>query len=133
MALVVGNMSETIMLSYILNKSTYTSENLTIRLFSNDHIPVEADVVADYTEVSGGGYASVALNSALWVVAEGDPSDANYPVVTWIFTGTAGLIYGYYVTRTSGELMWAERFNAAPYNMQNADDEIRISPRLALE
>ena len=132
MALVVGNTAEVIMLDYILNRDA--PEDLVIRLYSNDQTPVEADVIGDYTEVTGGGYASVALTSGSWSITPGDPSVADYPQVTWTFTGSVGNVYGYYVNRTTGgELMWAERFTNGPFNIQNNGDEIRVTPRLSLE
>lgn len=132
MALVVGNAAEVIMLNYILNKDTI--EDLVIHLYGNDQTPVETDLIGDYTEISGGGYAAVNLTAGSWVVTSGTPTSADYPQITWTFTGAVGNVYGYYVTRqTGGELMWAERFTNGPFNIQNNGDVIRVTPRLTLE
>lgn len=132
MAYAVPNNSEVYMLEYILNKTA--PQNLDIRLFTNNITPTETDVAATYTEAAGGGYALIQLTAGSWTIVAGAPSLATHTQVTWTFTGAVGNIYGYYITRrTTGELMWAERFNNGPYNIQNNGDEIRITPRLSLE
>ena len=135
MALVVPNASEVIMLNYILNIDA--PENLSIRLYANNVIPDENSTVATFTEVANGlGYTTggQSLTPGSWSVISGNPSQAEHTEVTWTFTGAAGNVYGYYVTRdTGGELMWAERFTNGPFNITTNGDEIKITPRLTLE
>ena len=132
MALVVPNASEVTILEYVLNKGA--PEELDMRLYTNDHTPAETDVVSTYTEATGGGYVVKNLNAASWVITPGNPSASEHPQVTWIFTGIVGNVYGYYITRrTTGDLMWAERFTNGPYNIQTNNDQIRVTPRLTLE
>lgn len=132
MALTVGNAAEVIFLNYIVNKDAV--EDIVIHLYGNDYVPVETDIIGNYTEISGGGYTDVTLTPANWTVTAGTPSSADYPQITWAFTGTVGNVYGYYLTRqTGGELMWAERFTNGPFNIQNNGDVIRVTPRLTLE
>jgi hypothetical protein len=135
MALVVPNASEVIMLNYILNIDA--PENISIRLYANNVIPDENSTVATFTEVANGlGYTTggQSLTPGSWSVISGNPSQAEHTEVTWTFTGAAGNIYGYYVTRdTGGELMWAERFTNGPFNITTNGDEIKITPRLTLE
>jgi len=135
MALVVPNASEVIMLNYILNIDA--PENLSIRLYANNVIPDENSTVATFTEVANGlGYTTggQSLTPGSWSVISGNPSQAEHTEVTWTFTGAAGNVYGYYVTRdTGGELMWAESFTNGPFNITTNGDEIKITPRLTLE
>ena len=135
MALVVPNASEVIMLNYILNIDA--PENISIRLYANNVIPDENSTVATFTEVANGlGYTTggQSLIPGSWSVISGNPSQAEHTEVTWTFTGAAGNIYGYYVTRdTGGELLWAERFTNGPFNITTNGDEIKITPRLTLE
>ena len=132
MALVVPNSAETIMLGYITNNDA--PENLVIHLYSNNYTPDEFTTVSSVTEVTGGGYGSMGLTPGSWSIATGTPSQAEYPEVTWTFTGAVGNVYGYYITRqTGGELMWAERFSNGPFDIQTNGDQIKITPRLTLE
>lgn len=135
MALVVPNSSEVIMLNYILNIDA--PENISILLYANNVIPDENSTVATFTEVANGlGYTTggQSLTPGSWSVISGNPSQAEHTEVTWTFTGAAGNIYGYYVTRdTGGELLWAERFTNGPFNITTNGDEIKITPRLTLE
>ena len=135
MALVVPNASEVIMLNYILNIDA--PENISILLYSNNVTPNENSTEATFTEVANGlGYTTggISLTPGSWSVISGNPSEAEHTEVTWTFTGAAGNIYGYYVTRdTGGELMWAERFTNGPFNITTNGDEIKITPRLTLE
>lgn len=115
MSLIVPDVAEVDALTKIL------TPNLTIRLYSNNVVPIGTSVTASFTEVAGGGYAAKPLVFATWVITAGTPSIAAYPIQTWNFTGATnapGTIYGYYVTRDSDNLlMWAERFapGVVPY------------------
>lgn len=133
MTLVVPDNREAEILGVMLNVA------LTLRLYSNNRTPAGTDVTADYTEVSGGGYAAKALTFANWDITEGDPSIALYDTVQqWDFTGATAApstIYGYYVTRdTDGKLMWAERFPAGsvPFTPVNGSI-IRVTPRITAD
>lgn len=132
MTLVVPNSAEQIMIQYILNIDA--PQGLVIHLFANNIVPTEIDVVANYNEVSGGGYSSIGLIAGSWVTIPGTPTSAEHTEVIFIFNAAVGNVYGYYVTRDTGfELMWAERFSNGPFNIQTSGDEIRVTPRLTLE
>lgn len=132
MALLVPNLSEEIMINYILNRDL--PEGLVIRLYSNNIIPQETDTITNYVEVVGGGYASIGLVAGNWTILAGTPTSAEHTEVVWTFTGAVGNVFGYYVSRLTGlELMWAERFSNGPFNIQTNGDEIRVTPRLTLE
>jgi hypothetical protein len=131
MAVVFTNAAEQVALENFINKTA--PENLVLRLYSDNQTPAKTDVVGDYTEVSGNGYLAVTLTPNNFVMTPGDPSSAAYPQVTFAFTGAAGNVYGYYVTRAStGDLMFANRFSNAPINIANNGDEIRITLTITL-
>lgn len=131
MAVVFTNAAEQVALENFINKTA--PENLVLRLYSDNQTPAKTDVVGDYTEVSGNGYSAATLTPASWVMTSGDPSSAAYPQVTFTFSGAAGNVYGYYVTRaTTGDLMFANRFSNAPINIANNGDEIRITLTITL-
>lgn len=132
MALVVPNVGEAIMLENIVNKTT--AENLVLKLYTNDYTPVEGSTDTDFTVASGNGYADKTLTGASWNAATaGDPSFITYAKQTFTFTGALGNVYGYYMVQaTSGDLVYAERFTGAPYNIVNNGDKIEITPRIEL-
>jgi hypothetical protein len=133
MALLVPNGSEVIALSYLVGKTT-TTEPLVLRLYSSNTTPAETDTVGTYTELVGGGYASIALTGATWTVVAGNPTTASYPQQTWTFTGAAPTVYGYYLTRaTSADLVYAERFSDGPYGIANNGDAIKVTPSISAE
>lgn len=126
MAIVAVDQAELQFLENIFNRTT--PEDLTVHLYANDVTPAQTDTEAQYTEVTGGGYAEVDLVPALWVITGIEPTKGTYPQITWTFTAAVGTVYGYYVTgKTSGNLLWSERFSSAPINVQNADVKINVT------
>lgn len=96
---------------------------------------LEALDETDFTEANFAGYASVALTGGSWTTTAGDPSFARYAQQTFIrtSTGTAQLIYGYYVTRDSdGALFFYEQFDG-PVSIEFEDDELRVTPNFNLD
>lgn len=131
MALLIPNAAEVRMLGNIVNKTA--SEDLILRLYSNNITPAETDTAATYTEVTGSGYAAKTLTGATWVVTSGAPSDATYPLQTWTFTGAA-TVYGYFLTETtSGIIKWAERATSAPINIVTNGSKIELTPTITLD
>ena len=103
-----------------------------IKLFTNDREPQKKDTIESYTEASGHGYSSKLLFEKDWTVLSGtDYVVASYEEQEWVFTGSLGEVYGYYVTNSEGtELLWAERFGNGPYDIRNEGDRLRIVPSI---
>lgn len=119
--------------------TAFLTPALTLRLYSNNVTPLDTSIAADFTEVTGGGYANKPITFANWGITGGAPTTAVYNATQlWTFTGATtgpGTIYGYYVTRNSdGKLMWAERFPAAnvPFVPENGS-KINVLPRFTVE
>ena len=103
----------------------------TLRLFSNNKVPAAGDVIGDYTEVAGGGYAAFALTAATWTVVGGAPTSASYPHHAFVFTGATnapGTVYGYYITDANNVLSAAERLPSAPYTPAVNGDTVDVTP-----
>lgn len=97
------------------NLDKVTNETLTLKLFSNNITPAEANTAANYTEVAGGGYAAKSLLVGNRTIVAGDPSTCTYPVQNFTFTGVTdapGTIYGYFIVNGAGVLKGVERFPA---------------------
>jgi len=132
MPLVVPDEGERRMLEYIVNRSSPT--DLTLRLYTNAvSLSDEGFVAADFSEASGGGYIAVTLPGSNWTVSTTSGiSVATYAVgVTFNFTVAADL-YGYYLTDSSGTVMWAEEFPNPPFRMPAGGGQIVVRPQIQL-
>jgi hypothetical protein len=134
MALLVPNVGEVLALQNFLNNAA--PQNQVLRLYTNNITPAEGDTAATYTEASGGGYSAKNLTGSSWTITAGAPSEASYARQDFVFTSvpSPATMYGYYVTQvTSGTLMWAERFPSAPFTIINANDEVRVTPKITCD
>jgi hypothetical protein len=113
----------------------YVRNIVSLRLFSNNYTPVETSTLANFTEVTGGGYLAIDLAPGTWMFVQGDPTTADYPEQTFAFTGVTGApgtVYGYYLVDTvTGLLIGAERFPGAavPYTPV-AGASVKITPHV---
>jgi len=112
----------------------YLADPLTLKLYSNNVTPISSKVAGDFTEVIGGGYASIILTFAHWIIAGGSPAAGTYDSTKqFTFTGPTtgpGTIYGYFVVDAGGVLRWAERFPVTPFVPVNGSF-IRAIPRFS--
>jgi len=99
--------------SYFKKVNPAAGNNLTLKLFVNDITPADDDVIGDYTEAVGGGYAAKTLTASSFTVSTvGDIVQAAYAQQDFVFTGaldTNPAIYGAYVVDADGVLILAER------------------------
>lgn len=100
---------------------------LVLRLYANDITPAETDTAARYQEVKGPGYTAIALAERDWTIIEGPPAIARSQQKVFTFTGAAGMVYGYFLTRaTTGRIAFAERF-PKPVEILNNGDRIKVA------
>lgn len=105
-------------------------------LFQNDLTPDDASVIGDFTESDFDGYAAGAATN--WTAASWDagPGTSLTEADALVFTrgpaGGAQDVYGYFVTNFGGDLVWAERDDAAPRSMAANGDTYSLVPRLRL-
>ena len=136
MALLMVDQGEQILGELMVNKTT-TSQDLVLRLFKNNYVPVDASTEANFTEADFTGYAAVTLTGASWTVTPNAPTLCTYAQQTFTCTVAPGSpmpIYGYYLTQfTSGKLMWAEVFTGGPYTITYVGDLIKVTPNLNIK
>jgi hypothetical protein len=128
-SLVVPEQGQRMLLAAAIGKTPPTQ--WTLRLYINNVEPNTTDTENDYVEAAGGDYAPIALDASLWTVHGAAPSRASYPIQRFAFSGPLTpfpTIYGYYVTRADGALVYAERL-AAPFT---PGDWIDVTPVLNL-
>jgi hypothetical protein len=132
MSVLFTQLGEQLALQNLVNYAA--PQTLILRLYSNNQTPTELDIASNYTEVSGYGYTSTTLTPSSFVFAEGVPTTATYPTITYTFTGAAGYIYGYFVTQSSSNaLVFANRFTNAPIQIANNGDQIRVTLTIQLQ
>jgi hypothetical protein len=131
MALVIPDISEVVLLNNMLNIATPT--NTVLHLYSNNLTPSSTTVIGDVTEVASGGYASVTLTSSSWTVetSVGGITTATYSEQTFNIT-TSSTVYGYYITNVAGDLLWLERFTAAPFQLPGSGGQILVTSTISL-
>lgn len=105
---------------------------LTLKLFSNNHTPVLGDTAANYTVVTGGGYADINLDAGEWTIANGIATYNTYQDFNFTgATGAPGTIYGYYIVDEDGVVVGAELFPAG--NITPIDGSlVSVRPKLTL-
>lgn len=134
MALLVPNVGEELALKNFLNHTA--PQNQYLNLYTSNTTPAEGDTHATYTLATGGGYAQKSLTGSSWTVTPGAPTEAAYARQDFVFTSVPGVpgMYGYLVTQqSSGILMWAERFGSPPFTIANANDEVRVTPKITCD
>ena len=131
MALVIPNVSEVTLLNNMLNVATPT--NTILHLYSNNLTPSSTTVVGDVTEVTSGGYSAITLTSLSWTVSTsgGGITTASYAEQTFNIT-TSATVYGYYITNVAGDLLWLERFTAAPFQLPGSGGQVLITSQISL-
>lgn len=132
MTLVCPNSGEIILLKYIVG--LVDAGNPVLHLYGNDVTPADTTVIGDLTECTSAGYAPVTLTSVNWTVVQDGltgVTTAQYTQRSFAFS-TAARTYGYYVTDTSNNLLWLERFDGAPYVMPDDGGSVAVVPALNL-
>lgn len=104
-------------------------DSLALRLYGNNHTPAKGDGNDNYGEIAyENGYSPPGLTNASWVITPGTPDLAEYPEITFTFTGAIPIVYGYFITgNPSGAFYGAERF-AVPQAYDNGD-QLKVTPR----
>lgn len=135
MTLTVVNQAEEAFLDLVL------AVGYTLRLYRTDVLagltPDQVDALTEssFTEANFAGYSAAALTGGSWVTTQGNPSTGVYAEQTFTrsSTGTAQLIYGYYLTLTAGgALRWFEQF-PAPVSIEFINDALKVTPRITLD
>lgn len=126
MPLVVPDKGEIVLLEYIVNISRDNTEHPVLHLYTNDIDPEDASHGASgedfstgtFTEAVESGYAAITLTGSNWTTTQAaGVTTAQYNTgVTFTFA-VGEDVYGYYVTNTDDEIMWAERFPGAPVEL----------------
>jgi len=108
-------------------------EDCTLRLYSNNHVPANADVVGDYTECTFPGYSGIPLTG--WSAAALNASNkAETELAMQVFTAgvivTPQDVYGIFVTyNPTGDLVYAELDASGPITISTPGQSYGYLPR----
>lgn len=108
------------------------TEDVLLKLFTNDLTPDQDTILGDITEMTGHAYAAKTLSAASWTDSSGSGGVVkSYAKQTFTFTPTGTVtVYGYFmVDATTGNLICVERFATAQV-ITTADDDIKITPEM---
>lgn len=129
MAIIFANVGEVVLLKWML-KDTSISENLTMKLYSNNYTPVASSTAANFTESSFSGYSAKTLSRGSW----SDPTtvsgkaESSYASQVYSATGSA-TVYGYFIVgASSGTLILGERFPVT--RVLTSGDTVTIIPKI---
>jgi hypothetical protein len=129
MSIIISSDGAENILKYLVGAST-TTETVILKLYNNDISPNSITALADFVEVSGGGYAEKILNANTWTI---DGNVATSSPQLFNFTSNVGQIYGYYlVGQTSGKLIASEKFTSGPFNIANSGDSITVTATISI-
>ena len=87
-------------------EALFNAQDLRIGLFTNNSGLGDASILTDIDEPLAGNYASKVITAGSWVVADGVvslPDQVFTPTVT-----PFEIIYGYYISKLTGELRHVE-------------------------
>lgn len=136
MAGLFPDQGEVVLLDLIVNKGTYSPEDLVLGLFKNDYTPVDGTTEGSLTEADFTGYATISLTGADWTLTPDAPSVALFDTMTFTSSADQAIqyLYGYYLRQlTSGKLVCAERFTDGPYAIVNNLDYIEVTPKIQMK
>ena len=111
MSLVMSSIGDVESLKRVLNYSA--ADDVKIHLFTNNHTPVAADTLSNYTESTATGYGAVTLTGTDWTISTigGVTTATHATAVTFTYTAAEN-VYGYYITNNASTvLLWAELFS----------------------
>ncbi len=120
--------------SFLANAAAGILAGSLVHLYQNNYVPTPLDVVANYTEATYTGYVAQAVLAASWnpVVQPDGSAGLIGPGLFFNPTATtvANVVYGYYVTDSTGLiLLWAEQF-PAPVGMDGPGTGFTLVPQL---
>ena len=116
------------LLDKIVNKNIQMDSML--HLYTNDVTPKNNDTIEKFIEPVIASYSPRILYG-IWWDSKGKIKRTTEIDVTFEFSNKIGNVYGYFVSE-NGVLLWAERFEDGPYEVQQ-NDIVKINQVVSLE
>lgn len=109
---------------------------LEIRLYVNDYTPTQESVIEDFEEAEFTGYVAHGVGEFAAAEIAGDVASATQDVdEEWMVTLTSGTdnVYGFFITDSEDNVLYAGRDPNAPVRMQVNGDEYSLKLTLTVE
>lgn len=131
MSLIATNEAEILLLQIIVNM--VDNDDLVLHLYTADVTPTDATLQSSLTEATAAGYSAVTLVGSSWTTTQvGGLTTAEYDETSFTFTTNVD-VYGYYVTSTSDDIVWVERFSGAPFSFPDTGGTLMITPKITID
>jgi hypothetical protein len=105
-----------------------------VGLYSNDWTPYRGMRLSMVTPASFSGYVGLrTINTFSSLTWDGTRATLTGPLMRWVHDGgpIQGLVFGYYVVNTAGDLVWAERIDPPTWLIE-AGEAYRVTPRFTV-
>jgi hypothetical protein len=121
---------EILLLQYIVG--LVEAGNPVLHLYGNNVTPVKSTVIGDLIECTSAGYAAITLVSSGWTTTQSaGVTTAVFSERTFSFA-TNAVSYGYYVTDTTGNLLWLEMFNGSPFSIPEGGGTVSVTSKITM-
>lgn len=105
---------------------------VTFHAYQNNVTPTIETQLADFTECDFDGYLPILIENWTTPINYGGRAVTFADPIAWEYVGgTTNLIYGYYATGPSGELLWSERDPNAPINFHLLGQFYLLQPAMS--
>jgi hypothetical protein len=102
--------------------------NYVLHLFSNERTPGKSDTINEFTEIVGGGYASIEILPGDWTISDNSGVTIMSVTKNFHFTSAVAVVYGCYITNNNGTiLIHAEALTDAPVEILGGGGDIEIN------
>jgi hypothetical protein len=132
MALIVPEEGEMRLLDYIVNKTSAT--DVVLHLYTNSvSLGTKTFNTSSFTEATATGYAAETLTGSNWLATSSAGVGTSLYNAGITFGFSIGQnIQGYYVTDLSNNILWAEEFPGAPFQLPTGGGDVAVRPQLQL-
>jgi hypothetical protein len=104
------------------------------RLYSNNNVPDNADVLGDYTESAFTGYAAVALSGWSASAVAAHVASTTAAVATFTLSSGTGTVYGAYLTNSAGTRLYAAAEDPnAPLTLNTTGNVYQVTVTVSLK
>lgn len=132
MGLIVPEEGQIRLLNYIINKTN--ASDVILHLYTNSvNLGGKTFNTGSFAEATAAGYVAETLSGSNWsAVSNNGIGTALYSTGVTFNFAVGQDIQGYYVTDLSNNILWAEEFPGAPFQLPIGGGDVAVRPQLQL-